>query len=290
MQPWMSAAPSSRSSAPDVEALVQAGFQPEFVPDGHGGVVVVVDDQPQSHVDLDDPGHLLFEYVLHFGLVLDTLPEGPLAVTHVGGAGLTVARYVQHTRPGSPQVVLEPDARLTEAVRRELPLPRGHRIRVRPVDGRTGVAALRDASADVVVLDAYAGGRMPAELSTLEFLTDVRRVLRPDGLFMANVSDEPSRGHLRRWHATAAGAFPETTAVALAEVWKRRRFGNYVVVGSARPLDELRLRRSVAACPFPSSLRSRAELERLLSGGRPYTDADTSESPQPPPRDGWRVR
>jgi hypothetical protein len=43
------------------------------------------------------------------GLVLDALPCGPLAVTHVGGAGLTLARYVQHTRPGSPQIVLEPD-------------------------------------------------------------------------------------------------------------------------------------------------------------------------------------
>ena len=262
----------------------------QFVPDGYGGVVVVVDDQPQSHVDLADPGHLLFEYVLHFGLVLDTLPEGPLAVTHVGGAGLTLARYVHHTRPGSPQVVLEPDTALTEAVRRELPLPRGHRIRVRPVDGRTGVAALRDASADVVVLDAYAGGRMPAELSTVEFLSDVRRVLRPGGVFLANVSDEPARDHLRRWHATAAEVFPETSAIALAEVWKRRRFGNYVVVGSAQPLDELRLTRSVAAGPFPSSLRGRAELGRLLAGGRPYTDDDTSESPQPPPKDGWRLR
>ncbi len=61
---------------------------------------------------------------------------GGLAVTHVGGAAMTLPRYVQHTRPGSPQVVLEPDAALTERVRRDLPLPRGHRIRVRPQPGR----------------------------------------------------------------------------------------------------------------------------------------------------------
>jgi spermidine synthase len=262
----------------------------QLVPDGHGGVVVMLDGQPQSHVDLADPGNLLFEYIQHFGLVLDTLPGGPLAVTHVGGAGLTLPRYVQHTRPGSPQIVLEPDPGLTEAVRRELPLPRGHRIRVRPVDGRAGVAALREASADVVVLDAYAGGRMPAELSTAEFFADVRRVLRSDGLLMANVSDEPTRGHLRRWYAALSQVFPETAAIALVEVWKRRRFGNYVVLGSTTPLDLSPLVRAVARCAFPSSLRGGTDLHRLLGSARPYTDADTAPSPQPPPRDGWRLR
>src|SRR6478736_1872025 len=227
-------------------------------------VTVVLDGQPQSAVDLDDPQRLDFEYVQHLALCVDTLaPTGSLRVTHVGGAGLTLARWVQATRPGSPQVVLEPDAALTEAVRRELPLPRGHRIRVRPLDGLAGVAALRDASADVVVVDAYAGGRMPAELSSVEFLGEVRRVLRDDGLLVANVSDEPSREHLRRWYAALSRVFPETAAIALAEVWKRRRFGNYVVLGSRRPIDTAALTRPVAACPFPSSLRGGPELGRL---------------------------
>ena len=265
-------------------------MEAEFVDDGHGGTVVMLDGQPQSHVDLADPGSLLFEYVNHFGLVLDTLPEGPLAVTHVGGAGLTFPRYVQHARPGSPQIVLEPDVALTEAVRRELPLTRGHRIRVRPVDGRSGVAALRDASADVVVLDAYAAGRMPADLSTVEFLVDVRRALRPGGLLMANVTDEPTREHLRRWYAALDRVLPNAAAAALVEVWKRRRFGNHVVLGSTSPLDLPALTRAVARCPFPSSLRTRDELARLLAGGCPYVDGDTDLSPEPPPRDGWRLR
>jgi hypothetical protein len=161
---------------------------------------------------------------------------------------------------------------------------------VRPVDGRAGVAALREASADVVVLDAYAGGRMPAELSSAEFFADVGRVLRPDGLLMANVSDEPTREHLRRWYAALSQVFPETAAIALVEVWKRRRFGNYVVLGSMAPLDLAPLVRAVARCAFPSSVRSGTDLRRLLGSARPYTDADTAQSPQPPPRDGWRLR
>ena len=90
----------------------------ELVPDedGRRGVTVMMDGSPQSYVDLADPGNLGFEYIAHLAAVIDTLPAGPLAITHVGGAGLTLARYVNAERPGSPQIVLEPDAELTELV------------------------------------------------------------------------------------------------------------------------------------------------------------------------------
>src|SRR5665648_48056 len=169
----------------------------ELVPDddGRGGVTVMMDGSPQSHVNLADPGSLGFEYIAHFAAVIDTLPAGPLRVTHIGGAGLTLARYVNSERPGSPQIVLEPNIELTELVRRELPLPRRHRIRVRPVDGLTGVAQLADASADVVVLDAYAEGRVPAELTTVEFFADTSRVLRANGTILLNIADEPDNAY-----------------------------------------------------------------------------------------------
>ncbi|HEU4998199.1 MAG TPA: hypothetical protein VFT68_04580, partial [Lapillicoccus sp.] len=60
--------------------------------DEHGGVTVIVDGTPQSYVQPDDPLLLVFEYVQHFALVVGSLPPGPLAVTHVGGAGLTFPR------------------------------------------------------------------------------------------------------------------------------------------------------------------------------------------------------
>src|SRR4051794_16068979 len=150
--------------------------------DRPAGWLLTVDRIRQSYVDLDDPTYLDFEYVQAIADVLDALPPGPLAVTHVGGGACTLARYLAATRPGSPQIVLEPDRELTALVRARLPMPRGARVRVRPVDGRTGIAALRDASADVVVLDAFNGGRVPGSVTTSEFLTDVARVLRPAGV------------------------------------------------------------------------------------------------------------
>ena len=58
---------------------------------------------PQSHVDLDDPRHLELEYMRRLGHLVDlAAPAGtPLRVLHLGGGGLTLARYVAATRATS---------------------------------------------------------------------------------------------------------------------------------------------------------------------------------------------
>src|ERR1700722_9784585 len=147
--------------------------------DRPGGFLLVVDRIRQSYVDLDDPTYLDFEYLRDLADVVDALRAGALAVTHIGGGGCTFPRYVFATRPGSTQVVFEPDVELVAVVRDRLPLPRRSGIRIRPLGGVEGMRGLRESSADVVVLDAFLGGRVPAELTTTQFITDIRRVLRP---------------------------------------------------------------------------------------------------------------
>ena len=259
--------------------------------DERGGVTVHMDGSPQSHVQPDDPTVLVFEYVQHLALVLDALtpgPPAPLAVTHVGGAGLTLPRYVEATRPGSPQIVLEPDAALTALVREQVPLPRRHRIRVRPVDGLTGIAALRDASAGVVVTDAYAGGRVPGELVGATYATQLARVLGPGGVALWNLADEPGLRWVSRVVATVRDVLPEVALVATHEVLKRRRFGNVVLVASSTPLPIDRLRRDVARAALPTGLRVGDDLGRLCAGAKPFGDNGT-HSPVPPDASGWRV-
>jgi len=264
----------------------------ELVPDddGRGGVTVMMDGSPQSHVNLADPGSLGFEYIAHFAAVIDTLPAGRLGVTHIGGAGLTLARYVNAERPGSPQIVLEPNVQLTELVRRDLPLPRFHRIRVRAVDGLTGVAQLAEASADVVVLDAFAHGRVPAELTTVQFLADVSRVLRPNGIMLVNVADEPNKAYVRRVYAGLVTVFGQVALVGTHEILRGRRFGNTVAVAAHSPLDIGALRRQVAKMAFPTGLFDGAQLARQFAGSTAFTAVDSAQSPPPPRVKGWRVR
>lgn len=251
----------------------------EFRRDERGGVTVLRDGHPQSYVDTGDPGLLAFEYVQHLALVLDSLPPGPLAVTHVGGAGLTLPRYVQHTRPGSPQIVLEPDAALTDAVRREAPLPRGHRIRVRPLDGWTGLQQLAEQSADAIATDAFDGGRVPGDLVTVAAFERCAAVLKPAGVLLLNLADRPDRNFVKRVLASAATVFSDQLVLTTTEVLKKKRFGNYVLVASASPLDEALIRRKVASADFPTSLVARGEAAAWARSAKPITDPGEDPSP-----------
>jgi spermidine synthase len=253
--------------------------------DRDGAWMLLVNGTPQSHVDLDDPAHLEFEYVRRIGHVLDlAAPEGdPLDVVHLGGGALTLPRYVAVTRPGSRQRVAEIDEPLTELVRTHLPLPRNARIRVRAADAREAVASMHPASADVVVSDVFAGARTPAHLTTVEYAQEIHRVLRPGGVLAANVADGPPLAFARAQAATLRAVFAHVCLIAEPGTFRGRRFGNLVAVASDAPLPIAALVRRCAGDPMPSRVVEGAELDRFVGAARPIPDAEAQPSPEPPP-------
>ena len=252
--------------------------------DRDGSWVLLVDDTPQSHVDLDDPTHLEFEYVRRMGHALDLVaPDGePIEALHLGGGALTLPRYVAVTRPGSRQRVVEFDEPLTDLVRSSLPLPRNARIRVRAEDARVALESRPDASADVILCDVFAGARTPAHLTTAEFVAQVRRVLRPGGTYLANVADGPPLRFARGQVATLRTAFPNICLVAEPGTFRGRRFGNLVAVASAVELPVAALTRRCAADPMPSRVMDGDALERFVGSAVPVLDTAATDSPEPP--------
>ncbi|MDT0443293.1 fused MFS/spermidine synthase [Streptomyces sp. DSM 41886] len=255
-------------------------------PDRTGSWELLIDGAPQSHVDLADPTRLRFEYQRRLGHVADLAapPGRPLAVLHLGGGALTVARYIAATRPRSVQQVAEPDSGLTAFVRRELPLPDGARIRVRPADARDLLGRLPDGWADLVITDVFADARTPAHCTSAEFLDEVRRVLRPGGWYAANVTDGPPLAHLRAQVATAAGRFAEVCLAAEPPVLRGRRFGNGIVCAADGPLPTVELAGRCARDPAPARLLAGRELADFTAGAPVVTDA--TAVPSPPPPDG----
>ncbi|MPY36275.1 spermine synthase [Streptomyces adustus] len=246
---------------------------------------LLIDGAPQSHVDLDDPGYLSFEYQRRLGHVIDlTAPAGrPVHAVHLGGGALTLARYVAATRPRSTQQVVERDAALVQLVRRELPLAVNTRIRVRSADAREGLAKVPDGWADLVIADVFSGARTPAHLTSTEFLDEVRRALKPGGLYAANLADGPPLAHLRGQIATAAARFGELAVVADPTVLRGKRFGNAVLVASDLPLPVAELTRRAASDPHPGRVEHGRALTDFAGGAVAVTDAAAVASPAPPP-------
>lgn len=248
------------------------------------GWTLLLDGTPQSHVDLDDPTHLEFTYVRRLGHVADLVapPRRPLRVLHLGGGAFTLARYVAATRPRSSQQVAEVDGPLVELVRRELPLERSWRVRVRTGDAREVVGRLRPGTFDLVVLDVFAGARTPAHLASTDFLQAVAGVLAPAGTYAANLTDGGALAFARAQVATLQAVFPHSCLVAEPSVLRGRRFGNLVLVGGREPLPVERLTSRVAGDPASARLLHGSELARFRGDARPVSDDGATASPAPP--------
>lgn len=257
--------------------------------DRGSGFLLQVGQADQSYVDLDDPEWLEFDYIQRMVDVLEASEptRRPIRVIHVGGAGMTLARYVAATRPRSPQIVLEPDEALTAYVREHLPLPPRSGIKVRGVDGRAGLAAMREDYADVIILDAFVGARVPADLTTREFLAQAASVLVGGGLLMINLTDRAPFDYLRRVLSGVRESFAFGLLSAEPATFKGRRFGNVLVCASNSDLPAAALERKAARSAFPYRVISGEGVARAFAPAKPFVAADCSMSPEPPGGKGF---
>jgi spermidine synthase len=262
-----------------------------FVP---GAFELVVDGTPQSHVNLDDPTQLFFEYVQRMGHVIDQLgmPGEPLTALHLGAGALTLPRYIEATRPGSRQQVLELEPALVDLVRAELPLPRGASIRVRYGDARATLAKLPAGlrgAVDLLVVDVFGGARIPAHVTSVEFYRECAAFLSPEGVLLVNVADGSGAAFARGQGATLRTVFEDLAVLAEPHVLRGRRYGNFVFVASAGPLPLEWMPRLMAGGPHPAAVVHGRELKDWIAGAPVVQDSTAVPSP-PPARSVFQVR
>ncbi|WP_053386939.1 spermidine synthase [Leucobacter japonicus] len=252
-----------------------------------GAVQLVVDGTPQSHVNLRDPSELFFEYVRRIGHVIDLFrPQGrPISALHLGGGAFTLPRYIEATRPGSRQQVIELEGALVDLVREAAPLPKRASIRVRRGDARDVVAKLPEGmrgAMDLIVVDIFAGARTPAHVSSVEFYELLRPLLTPDGVVVVNAADGAGLPFVRGQAATLDRLFTSAVAIAEPQVLKGRRFGNVVFVASDADLEALEwLPRLLAGGPHPARMLVGREFAEWVRGTAAVTDATAVDSPEP---------
>ena len=228
---------------------------------------LVLENLKHSVVDLDDPRRLEFDYVRWIGDALDGVaPRGAeIDAVFLGGAGFTLPRYLLATRPGSRARVLEVDGELVDLARERLGLRTGPDLRVVVGDARVTLADEPAASADVVVGDAFSARAVPWHLATAEFAREVRRVLRPRGVYALNVIDRPPLRLARAEAATLLEVFGDVALVAR----RGARDGNLVLLAS-----KARLPAEVRATSRGARPLDRAQTARFAAGMAPLRDLD----------------
>jgi spermidine synthase len=235
--------------------------------------VLLLDDLAHSYVDLREPQRLAFDYTRWIGDAVDGLaPRGaPVDAVFLGGGGFTLPRWLRATRPGSRATVLEVDADLVDLARRRLGLRTGPGLRVRVGDARVTLRDRPDASADLVVGDAFGGRSLPWHLATREFARDVRRVLRPGGLYALNVIDQRGLELLRAEAATLLDVFADVRLVAKPARGRpaEPRGGNLILLASERRLPARVRARSRGARTY-----GRAAVRRIAGGAAALRDDD----------------
>lgn len=223
--------------------------------DPDGVTTVWVNGVPSSSMHVD-PDRLDFEYMRLFSAVVSIWdrPERMLAM-HIGAGVGTFPRHLVHNYPTSRHIAVDIDATLPNLAREWWDLPRAPQLRMRQQDGLDALASRGDASLDLVVRDAFAGDSTPPELADDQWWSHARRVLRPGGLVIANVSAVPGYATQRLDALAARSHFPSVVAIGEGAVLKGRRRGNVVLVASAQ-FDVDQLRRYAASAPLPTSVRA----------------------------------
>lgn len=277
----------ARSVAPSVAALPQGPISTtyatvELTPDTDdpNGVLLLLDGVQSSHLYLDDPARLMFEYMQQMQAVLAQRfgPEEALNAVHLGGAGCALPRAMAAQWPASRHLVVEIDTKLAHLVRTWFDLPRAPRLRIRVDDARSAVQNLRRGVGDVIIRDTFAAGAVPPHLRTVEFTRLVADRLRSSGCYLLNLADNPPLPVARREAATVASVFEHTAVIAEPGVLRGRRYGNVVVIGSHRPWPTAELDRSLRTLAPTARLVHAGALANFIGAAAPFRDPAHTEA------------
>lgn len=189
----------------------------------------------ESAVDMNDPLRLVLSYsrLMFAGFLFQPHPKTLLMVGL--GAG-TCPRVMSHYFPELRLDVIELDPAVKQVAEKYFGFHETRRVKVMIGDGRVQIRRLaaKKKTYDLIMLDAFGGGFIPAHLTTKEFLEECRSLLTPAGVLVSNLW--PSLPMYERERRTMARVFPRQYGFG--------RTGNKIVVclqsRRAYSKDELR--------------------------------------------------
>jgi spermidine synthase len=236
------------------------------------GRILVLDGDTHSYVDLADPSYLGFDYAQRMADVLSLHDAGPVDALHLGGGGFTLPRYLDAVRPGSRSTVVEIDPALVGIARRRLGLRLGGELEVIAEDARIQIQRELRGAYDVVIGDAFGSDAVPWHLTTREMNEEIRRVLKPGGVYLLNLIDGPAARFARAEAATIRAVFPHVILLAPSLRRSGAVGGNFVFAASDRPFATARLHDLARVRGEPGGVADEAETAEFAGQASLLTD------------------
>jgi spermidine synthase len=217
-------------------------------------------------VNLADPADIFYEYLRRIGHVVDLAaePGSPINALHLGAGALTLARYIQATRPGSDQYAVELERELLDFVLQKLPMPAGTALTTHIGDARDALAELpAHLRFDVVILDIFSGPEAPAHIACSEFYEEAAARLSSRGVLIVNVGDEAALTLVRSQVAAMRQTMLDVAAFAETGMFAGRYPGNIILVGTRSPWPSEWTMELLARGPHPASVLTGVDLDRI---------------------------
>jgi len=205
--------------------------------------VLVLDHLIHSYTDLKDPSHLEYEYIQVYEEVVrwHARKHEAFRALFLGGGGYTFPRFMDTTYPKARIDVVEIDPEVTKVAEAYLGISKGSRIRSFNEDGRWFVMNSKDEGKyDFIFGDAFNDLSIPYHLTTKEFATEMKRLLKPDGILLANVIDSYKKGmFMPSYIRTLEEAFGKGNVhlLTLTSDYDRIGISTNVILASPRRLD-----------------------------------------------------
>jgi spermidine synthase len=141
----------------------------------------------QSCMDTRQPDRFVLNYTRMMLAALFVTPQ-PKSVLVIGLGGGTLPRALSRVLPDALIDTVEIDPAVTKVAQAYFDFKTSARLRVAEIDGRVFVKrALREGRRyDLIMLDAFDHEYIPEHLLTEEFLREVKTLLRPGGVVVAN--------------------------------------------------------------------------------------------------------
>lgn len=180
-----------------------------------------------------DSDEMVFDYGRYYHLLRHFKPDFHNTLM-IGGAGYTFPKEYLRRYPDARMDVAEIDPQMTDIARKFFRLRENPRLSIYHEDGRVFLNRAEAAKYDAVLMDAFGSlFSVPYQLTTLETVQQISRVMKDDGVVIFNLGSSirgPGSGFLQAEFKTYQAVFPRVFLFKVNADYTDEHLQNLIIV------------------------------------------------------------